>query len=320
MPTYQVRVDAVREEAQGVLSLRLVSADAAAPLPCADSGAHVDLLLGDDLRRSYSLYRPSNDGAYHLAVQLEEAGRGGSRFVHERLKKGDLLAISSPKNHFELRPDHGAVATVLVAGGIGITPIYAMLQTLREQRKRVRLLYCARSERRAAFVSALRELRDERTQIDFLFEDVSGRPDLASWLAQFEPDAHYYCCGPAGMIDAFEAACGQLGCRHCFVERFAAGNAAPAPVAAQSYEVELAASGRTLTVPAGTALLDVLLAHGVDIAYSCREGACGSCETRVLAGDIDHRDCLLSNDEKAAADTMFVCVSGCRSGKLVLDL
>lgn len=319
MQTYRVRVDAIRREASGIVSLRLVSSDTAVPLPFAESGAHVDLLLRDDLRRSYSLYRPSNDGAYDIAVQLEEAGGGGSRFVHERINGGDELTISAPKNHFGLRPAAGDGVTVLVAGGIGITPIYAMLQTLKRKRRRVRLLYCARSEERAAFLQALRDAEDERTRIEVVLEDRSGRPDLASWLAEFGADAHYYCCGPAGMIDAFEAACTRLGYDYRFVERFSAGNAAP-QVETGGYDVELARSGKTLNVPAGTALLDVLLGNGFDVAYSCREGACGSCETRVLAGDIDHRDCLLSDDEKAAGDTMFVCVSGCRSGKLVLDL
>jgi len=319
MQTFRVRVDAIRREASGIVSLRLVSSDTAIQLPVATSGAHVDLFLRDELSRSYSLYRPSSDGVYDIAVQLEEAGRGGSRFVHEQINGGYELSISAPKNHFELRPASGDGVTVLVAGGIGVTPIYAMLQTLKQQRRQVRLLYCAQSEERAAFLPALRDARDERARIEILFEDVAGRPDLGSWLAQFGYNAHYYCCGPVGMIDAFEAACGRLGYTHSFVERFGAGSPA-SQVAIGSYEVELARSGKTLSVPAGKALLDVLLENGCDVAYSCREGACGSCETRVLAGTIDHRDCLLSNDEKAAGDTMFVCVSGCLSEKLVLDL
>ncbi|WP_454722197.1 MULTISPECIES: PDR/VanB family oxidoreductase [Cupriavidus] len=319
--TYQIKVARIRAEATGIISLELVPADASRPLPPADSGSHVDLLLADGLRRSYSLYRPSDGASYGIAVQREDAGRGGSRHVHERIREGDALAISAPRNHFPLRAGNGN--SVLVAGGIGITPIYAMLQTLAARGEQVRLIYCARSRAHAAFLRDIEQIKEigngRAARVETWFDDDAGTPDLRQLLAGGDPDAGYYCCGPAGMLDAFEKACSALGYKHSFIERF--GAQAPDPASQDAdYEVELARSGRHLTVRAGQSLLDVLLKAGIDVAYSCQEGACGSCETAVLAGDIDHRDCLLSAEERAAGNTMLVCVSGCRSSRLVLDL
>ncbi|WP_059412789.1 PDR/VanB family oxidoreductase [Cupriavidus basilensis] len=316
--THQIKVARIRTEATGIVSLELVPVDAARPLPPADSGSHVDLLLADGLHRSYSLYRPSDGSAYGIAVQREAAGRGGSRHVHDRIREGDELTISAPRNHFALRAGRGN--SVLVAGGIGITPIYAMLQTLAARGEQVRLIYCARSREHAAFLREIEALANAKAaRVETCFDDAAGPPDLRKLLAGGDPDANYYCCGPAGMLDAFEKACSALGCKNSFIERFGAETPSPAARDAD-YEVELARSGRHLTVHAGQSLLDVLLKAGIDVAYSCQEGACGSCETAVLAGDIDHRDCLLSAEERAAGNTMLVCVSGCRSARLVLDL
>jgi ferredoxin-NADP reductase len=317
--TLQAMVAEVRAEAANIISLKLVSADPARPMPPADAGAHIDLLVGEHLRRSYSLFRPSDGTSYEVAVQLEAGGRGGSRHVHGNVKQGMTIPISPPRNNFALRSHHGKV--VLVAGGIGITPLFAMLQSLLQQERDVHLIYCARSRQHAAFLDEIGKLADSapRLAVDFVFEDRDGKPDLPALLAKHGSECAYYCCGPAGMLQAFESACAALGYRDCFIERFAASGEAPA-TQADGYEVELARSGKVLQVPAGTSLLNVLLDAGVDIAYSCQEGACGSCETTVLAGQINHRDCLLSEDEKAEGKTMFVCVSGCKSKKLVLDL
>jgi ferredoxin-NADP reductase len=318
--TLQVMVAEVRTEAADIISLKLVSADPSRPLlPPADAGSHIDLLLAENLRRSYSLFRPSDGTSYEVAVQLEAGGRGGSRYVHENVKQGRTISISHPRNNFALRSHHDGV--VLIGGGIGITPLFAMLHTLLQQHKDVQLIYCARSRLHAAFLDEISKLADtaHRLSVIFVFEESDGKPDLIKLLAEHGPEHAYYCCGPSGMLKAFESACNSLGYQHCFMERFGASEDV---VVTQSdgYEVELARSGTVLQVPAGTPLLNVLLDAGVDIAYSCQEGACGSCETAVLAGEIDHRDCLLSEDEKAQGKTMFVCVSGCKSKKLVLDL
>jgi ferredoxin-NADP reductase len=316
MDKYRVRVIGIRNEAHRVVSIRLISAELERALPPAASGAHIDLILTDNLRRSYSLYRPSVDGIYDIAVQLESGGRGGSRYIHDNVKVGDKLTIGEPKNNFHVRT--GANSNVLVAGGIGITPIYAILQSLLEQGREVRLLYCARTAEHAAFFAELSALKLNGVPVDFVFEDVSGRPDLLHWLRVYGHDANYYCCGPTGMLDAFEKACSELNYKNCFVERFA--STPSAVMRTNSYQVQLVRSGNLLTVGPGVSLLDALLESGIDISWSCREGVCGSCETSVISGDIDHRDKLLSDEEKGAGNTMFVCVSGCRSQKLVLDL
>jgi ferredoxin-NADP reductase len=314
--TYRVKVTRIRREAEGVISLRLEPADPAQRLPSATSGAHVDLLLTDALRRSYSLYLPSDGAGYDIAVQREAAGRGGSRHVHDELKQGDALEISAPRNNFELRPGGGVV---LIAGGIGVTPIFAMLQSLLAQKRPVTLLYCARTRAHAPFLPLLQGLAEPQVTTQFLFEDEHGRLDLKAWIDRQPADAQYYCCGPGGMLDAFEDACIALGRKAYFVERFSAGEVGET-ARVDAYVVELARSRRNFTVQAGKSLLDVLLEAGIDINYSCREGACGSCETAVISGKIDHRDCLLSPAERDAGNTMLVCVSGCKAGPLVLDL
>lgn len=318
--TIHALVSEVRQEAVNIVSLKLVSADSAQPrLPCAEAGSHIDLLISDQLRRSYSLLKPSNGTSYEVAVQLEENGRGGSRYLHEQVSEGMTISISPPRNNFPIR-EHLDKA-VLVAGGIGITPIMSMLQVLLAQDKDVHLIYCTRSRKHAAFLNELAGIaaNSSHVSVDFLFEDTHGKPELIKLLSAFGPDHHYYCCGPAGMLGAFELACTTFGYSNYFVERFAAVEDTTSTQDA-GYQVELARSGKLLQVPAGRTLLDVLLDAGVDIAYSCQEGACGSCETTVLEGEIDHRDCLLSEEERIAGKTMLVCVSGCKSRKLRLDL
>lgn len=318
--TTQVMVAEVRNEAINIISLKLVSTDASRHgLPAADAGSHIDLLMPENLRRSYSLFRPSDGSSYEVAVQMEASGRGGSRYVHENVKAGMTLSISTPRNNFPVRDTQNGA--VLVAGGIGITPIFSMLQHLLEQRKPVHLIYCTRSRAHAAFLDELESLSKSvgHLSVTLIFEDIDGRPDLEKLLAGRGAEQDYYCCGPSGMLTAFESVCRDLGYSNYFTERFGSSEEIPASQN-EGYEVELARSGKTLHVPAKKPLLDVLLDAGVDIAYSCQSGVCGSCETTVLGGEIEHRDSLLSEEEKAAGKTMFVCVSGCKSSRLVLDL
>jgi ferredoxin len=197
-----------------------------------------------------------------------------------------------------------------------------MYRRLRQQGRRVQLLYCARSRAQAAFLDELAALGgDVRLHFD---DEHDGQPfDLAAYLAQQDTSVHAYCCGPGAMLSAFEAGCAAAGIGNVHIERFAAS----APLAASAddsqrsgYTVELARSGRTLFVPAGKALLDVLLEANVDVEYSCREGLCGACETRVLGGCPDHRDAVLTQSHRAANKVMMICVSGAKSETLALDL
>ncbi|WP_175852716.1 PDR/VanB family oxidoreductase [Burkholderia anthina] len=312
----QARIRTLRHEAEGVLSVELIPAPGT-HFPKFDPGAHVDLHLPNGLTRSYSLLNSCDEpDRYVLAILSDRQSRGGSRYVHENFRCGILMPVSAPRNHFAL--DERAESTVLVAGGIGITPILCMYRRLRGAGKAVRLVYCSRSRAQAAFLDELVGLGGD---IHFHFDDENaGQPfDLAGYLEKQPKTIHAYCCGPGVMLTAFEDACRAGGIEHVHIERFAANQTkVQAPKA--SYTVELARSGKTLDVPAGKTLLQALLEAGVDVEYSCAEGICGACETRVLGGCPEHRDSVLSTAEKAANKTMMICVSAAKSGTLVLDL
>lgn len=313
--TVMAFVHTLRYEAEGIISVELRPQGDTVFAPF-EAGAHINLHLPNGLVRSYSLLNsPDDHGRYQIGILRDRNSRGGSRYMHESLRIGMQLSITQPRNLFPL--DEGAGHTVLVAGGIGITPIYCMLNRLRQQGKSVELLYCARSRREAAFVAALEA---SGAQVTWHFDDEQGGPiDLKAFLAERPASAHFYCCGPTPMIDAFENHCESLGHPNVHVERFAA--APQAPTAPQgSYEVQLARSGMSIEVPSGKSLLDALLESGIEVECSCREGVCGTCETRVLEGEPEHRDGVLTKAEKAANKTMMVCVSGCKGSRLVLDI
>ncbi|MGO4415733.1 2Fe-2S iron-sulfur cluster-binding protein [Cupriavidus sp. KB_39] len=310
-----MRVQAMRFEARGVVSIELRD-PSGATLPEFSPGAHIDLHLANGLVRSYSLCgAPEARDRYTVGVLQDRNSRGGSRFVHEQLRVGSTLTVATPRNHFAL--DEDAAHTVLVAGGIGVTPIVCMARRLAELGRAFTLVYCARSREEAAFVDTLSAYGDA---VRFHFDDEQGAPpDLQAMLAGQEAGTHFYCCGPGPMLNAFEAACAAHGYANVHIERFAADPATEA-VQEGEYSVTLQRTGANVRVPSGKSLLDALLEAGVAMEYSCREGVCGSCETAVLDGCPDHRDSVLSNSERAANNTMMVCVSGCKGQRLVLDL
>lgn len=309
-------VHTLRYEADGIISVELRPWGDTVFAPF-EAGAHIDLHLPNGLVRSYSLLNaPSDQGRYVVGILRDRSSRGGSRYVHEQLRVGMELQISQPRNNFAL--DTRANHSVLVAGGIGITPIFCMFNQLLALGRSAELVYCARSRREAALLEPIAALG---AKVVYHFNDEKGGlPDLAAYLAGHPTDTHFYCCGPTPMLDAFEQTCAGLGYEHAHIERFSAVEVAASEDAQASYSVELSKSGKTLSVEPGLNLLDVLLEAGCDIDYSCREGVCGSCETRVLEGDIDHRDGVLTKAERAANTSMMVCVSGCKSKRLVLDL
>lgn len=314
--TFTMRVMAMRYEAQGVLSVELASLDDA-PLPPVAAGAHVDLHIDADLVRSYSLVVPRcSSRRYVVAVLLDRASRGGSAYVHQQLRVGDTLTVGRPRNHFQLVED--AAQTVLVGGGIGITPIYSMFAHQRATGRPVSLLYAGRSRAQMALREDIAALGGEvRLHVD---DEAGAPPDLRNYLAGFDASAHFYCCGPGPMMDSFEAQCEALGLPNVHMERFAPAAAAKAAAPGGGYEVELARSGKTLRVAPGQTMYDLFIAHQIKVDFSCKEGICGTCETRVLAGLPDHRDSVLSKAERATNKTMMVCVSGCQGEKLTLDL
>jgi len=309
-----VRVQQMRFEANGIVSVELVSPEGA-DLPPFSAGAHIDLHLPNGVVRSYSLSNsPMERQRYVIGVLHDRNSRGGSRYVHEQLRVGSTIQIGTPRNNFPL--ETSAPHSVLIAGGIGITPIYCMFNELLRQGKSVELFYCSRSRGEAAFVQQLSADGRVRTHFN---DEAGGVPDLRAFLASKPSSAHFYCCGPTPMLNAFEQFCEELELPNVHIERFAAAEPVVA-MQSDSYECELAQSKKIVLVPSGKSLLDALLDAGIQVDHSCREGVCGSCETAVIDGQIEHRDGVLTKAERASGKTMMVCVSGCSGRKLVLDL
>lgn len=318
MSLLQACVHQMRHEAEGVLSVELRPADGT-DFPAFEAGAHIDLHLANGLIRNYSLVNPAGErGRYVIGVLRDKASRGGSRYVHDTLRVNQRLQISAPRNNFPLHED--APYSVLVAGGIGITPILCMAKRLKALGKPFELMLFARTRSHAAFLDEVLALG---VPLTLHFDDErGGPPDIEQLLARCEQGAraHYYACGPAVMLDAFEKACAALAYAHAHIERFAPVEVKAADDARTHYSVELKRSARVIAVTPEKSLLQTLLDAGVDVEYSCSEGVCGTCETRVLEGQPDHRDSVLSAQERAGNKCMMVCVSGCRSERLVLDL
>jgi vanillate O-demethylase ferredoxin subunit len=317
MSTIDVIVAARTREADGIFSYELVRADGGA-LPAFDAGAHIDVHLGDQLVRQYSLCNPPGEThRYLIGVLRDAASRGGSQAMHERVQAGTRLTINAPKNHFPLMP---APHTLLLAGGIGITPILAMAEALAAEDAAFALHYCARSASLAAFRERILASRFAH-KAHFHFDDApDGKLDAAALLAQPDADARLYVCGPAGFIEHVLATARAQGWApsQLHVEYFA--GAAVDTAGDRAFDVELACSGKVVTVPAGRTVIQVLAEHGLDIPYSCEEGVCGTCLTRVLDGVPEHRDMYLTDEEHAANDQFTPCCSRARSARLVLDL
>ncbi|MET9956075.1 PDR/VanB family oxidoreductase [Streptomyces sp. NPDC006339] len=304
--TRRVLVAARTEPAEGVVRLRLEGTG----LPAWQPGAHIDLVLPSGAVRQYSLCGdPADRDAYTVATRLIEAGaggRGGSREVHEQLHVGTEIEIRGPRNRFRLAP---APAYVFVAGGIGITPVLPMVRAAEAAGADWRLLYCGRSRATLPFLDEVETLGRGRTTV--VTEDEEGLPDL-SFLAATPAETAVYCCGPEGLMDAVSAALPEG--RVPRLERFSAARTeGGAP-----FEVELRRTGRTVTVAADQSVLSAVREAVPGVLHSCRQGFCGTCRQRVLAGEIDHRDELLTDAERT--DSMLICVSRCAGERLVLDL
>lgn len=320
----QALVVNLRYEARDIVSIELRSASHEIGFPSAEAGSHIDLHLGNGLVRSYSLTNPGESNKYVVTVLKDRRSRGGSLYVHEQLRVGQVISISTPRNNFQL--NETVSQNVLLAGGIGITPLYAMLKRLRELDRRAHLIYCSRSRTDAAFIDEIQALAssspDGALSVHFHFDDEQdgAAPDLVRLFGNFSPETHFYCCGPGPMLEAYEKACDKLGYKHVHMERFAAAPAVTGQVTTSAgYTVELKKSGKMVQVAPGIRLLDALLSAGCKVEYSCQEGLCGACETRVLSGEVEHRDSILTKEERAANKSMMICVSGCKSETLVLD-
>lgn len=312
----QLLLRQLRREAEGIVSYEFVSADGA-PLPPFTAGAHIDLQLPGGLQRSYSLVNdPAERHRYVVAVDRAADSRGGSAWLHSMPRPGDHLSSSTPVNNFPLH--EGAPLSIFIAGGIGITPFMTMAARLNSLGHAWRLHYAVRSRHRAAYVQELNALdrSGNAVKLHCTGEDLE-RPDIAAIAREAAAGSHLYCCGPSGMLDAFINACSGLAPQRVHLERFSATQEA---ATAGGYEVQLARSGKTLSVEVGRTLLDTLLDAGVPVQYACSQGVCGTCRTPVLEGTPDHRDDYLTQEEKATNQTMMVCCSGSLTSQLVLDI
>ncbi|WP_367040241.1 PDR/VanB family oxidoreductase [Streptomyces sp. Je 1-332] len=296
-------------EADGVLSVELTHPDGK-PLPAWTPGAHLDLHAGGHVRQYSLCGDPRDTTAYRIGVLNEASSRGGSRHVHTKLRPGQTVNASEPRNHFALEDAPGYL---FIAGGIGITPLLAMAREAARRGADWRMVYGGRNRRSMAFTDELTSLGGDLTVVP---QDEHGHIDLASALDGLPEGTLVYCCGPEPLLAAVEAVAPADRLR---VERFTA------PVVERTgdesaFEVECRRSGVTLSVGEDTSVLQAAEAAGLSVNSSCQEGICGSCETRVLDGTPDHRDFLLSEAEHAANASMMICVSRCASGRLVLDL
>ena len=316
-PPFDLLVHQATWAAEGVIVLHLVDPDGRRLAPW-EPGAHLDLVLPSGLLRQYSLCGDLNDHrTYRIGVLLEANSRGGSREIHETAMVGKRVAARGPRNHFPLVD---ASEYLFLAGGIGVTPIIPMVQEAERRGTPWHLVYGGRSRRTMAFVDEIGARLDGT--YDVVAEDEQGFPDFDALLQDLPAGTQVYCCGPSGMIEAVEKKCAQYlapGMLH--IERF---GATPADGSDQqagngTFEVELARAGLTLTVPPEQSVLRTVLGAVPSFLYSCEEGYCGTCEALVLEGEPDHRDTVLTDEEKAD-HKMMICVSRSKSSRLVLDI
>jgi tetrachlorobenzoquinone reductase len=309
----EVRLTAIRYAAREINLYEFRRPDGA-PLPAYAAGAHVDLHLPNGLIRNYSLtVAKPEPGTYTFGIKRDQASRGGSRAIHDDLRVGGIVKISAPRNNFPL--DESARHSILIAGGIGITPIWCMVQRLVELKRSWTLHYACRARAEMAFLEALAAMPQAQLHFD---DEHGGAPlDVAAIVAQAPRDAQLYCCGPAPMLRAFEAAAADWPSAQVHVEYFTP----KAELArAGGFIVELKRSGREFFIPAGHSILSVLLDEGIDVDYSCELGICGACEQRVLAGEPVHCDSILTEEEQAENKRVMICCAGCKSERLVLDI
>lgn len=312
-------VAAVTTVAADVVQLELVAANGR-ELPPWEPGSHIDLLLvgedGTPLERQYSLCGdPSDRSRYRVAVLREVDGRGGSEAIHSTAPVGAPVRIRGPRNHFFFEPPAGA-PVVFVAGGIGITPLVSMAAAANDEGRDFRLLYAGRSHDRMAFADELVERYGARVQLRV---GAEGRLDVVRTVAELPADAHVYACGPTRLIAALEDAWSERPRSQLHLEHFEPLEFGP-PVWQEPFEVELVQSGVTVEVPLERSILDVVEEQGALVVSSCRKGTCGTCETPVLEGEIEHRDSVLTPDDQESGATMMICVSRAAGPRLVLDL
>lgn len=303
-------------EANGIVSFELTNVDDK-KLPEAAPGAHIDVLVSRDITRQYSIYNDSKKtNSYKIAVLKDPNSRGGSTALHENIKEGDVISISEPRNLFELNYD--APSYILVAGGIGITPILSMAEDLQFKNRSFSLHYFTRSRDRTAFYQQI--ISGDYADKSTFYFDGDETKSFRQALLDANNQTHLYVCGPNGFMDFVFSAAKETGWLEARLhkEHF---TAVPTENAAnQAFEVEIASSGVRFHIPENSSVFEVLDDAGIEINVSCEQGICGSCLTRVISGTPDHRDQFLSSEEHAKNDKFTPCCSRSLTKTLVLDL
>lgn len=314
----QLQVKRRTQEAEDIASFELARPDGGA-LPGFSAGSHIDVQIPGGLVRQYSL---CNDAAeshrYRIAVLRDAASRGGSAAMHEQVREGDWLQVSEPRNHFPLVH---ASRSLLLAGGIGVTPLLCMAQRLAVTGADFELHYSTRSPSRTAFRKEI-AAASFANRVHFHYDDgdAAQKLDAAALLARPDKGTHLYVCGPTGYIEHVLGTARAAGWSEDHLHREYFGAAPQDKAGDGAFEVRLASSGRSIPVAAGQSVVQALIAAGVEVLTSCEQGVCGTCLTRVLEGECDHRDLYLTDEEKARHDQFLPCCSRAKSARLVLDL
>lgn len=310
--TREVIVRALRYEAPGVLSLELAPTNGK-PLPPFEPGAHIDLHLPGNIMRQYSLCGDPNDTSRYRVGIRSVSGGLSSQFVHRKLRPGEVIKVSAPRNNFPLID---ADRYLFVAGGIGVTPLIPMMQAASARNKPWTLLYCNKRDTDAPFLDEIRALGGT---LSLHSSEAGTRLDVQQRLGQVEENTVVYCCGPERLMTAVEEATAAWPADTVRFEWFTP-RSRPADEVSGSFEVVCEQSGLTVTVPPEKSVLEALNDAGIPVPCSCQQGICGTCEVRVIDGEVDHRDSILSSSERAANQTMMTCVSRAKGARLVLDI
>jgi vanillate O-demethylase ferredoxin subunit len=317
--TLTVRVARKAQEATDICTFELVDVKGG-PLPPFSAGSHVDVHLPGGLTRQYSLCNdPKETHRYLIGVLRDPASRGGSKAMHEQVEEGQELQVSAPKNHFPLA--HDAKRSLLLAGGIGVTPILCMAERLAITGAEFEMHYCSRSRERMAFHQRITSA-GFANKVQFHFDDgaAAQKLDMSTVLAKPQPGTHLYVCGPKGFMDAVLTTARAQGWLESQLHyEFFAAEVAKSDSDA-SFEIKLASSGRIVMVPNDKTVTQALSEAGVEVQTSCEQGVCGTCLTRVIEGVPDHKDMYLTPEEQAANDQFTPCCSRSKTPMLVLDL
>jgi ferredoxin-NADP reductase len=308
--TFTAQLSAIRYGAKDTVLLEFTPMSETS-LPLADAGAHIDVHLPSGLIRQYSLITPlTNQDVYVIAVKKDAHSRGGSTWLHEHARVGMQLTLSMPRNNFALRTSDAPVA--LIAGGIGITPIYSLLAALDNTHRQVHLHYWCKSPQEALFINTL----GSRNNVSIYYSNAESTFTIRDLMSTLTVDTEIYCCGPQRMLDELSTVTADRSAP-VYVEKFGAVEAVANDAA---FTVFLAKSGIEVQVEKGTSILDALKETSADVMYSCEQGVCGACEVNVLDGEPIHRDNVRSEAEHQLKKTMIICCSGCKSDRLVLDI